>query len=92
MDPFKEQTLTGNQTVTYTAYFAEDVNGDKKPDKYQKPITFQIINGTWAEHGTTEASFYVDLDKYGKADITDNIPTPIAKENFTNSRWDNLEA
>ena len=87
VDPFKEQTLTGNQTVTYTAYFAEDVNGDKKPDKYQKLVKFQIVNGTWDKNRATEYEFWIDLDETGKADITEEMPQAIANKNFINGEW-----
>jgi len=90
VDPFVEQTLEGGTTVTYTAKFAVDGNNDGKPDKYQKLVTFKVINGTWNLTGNpTSTAFYADLDEFGKADITSKVPYPTANPNFTNSVWDN---
>lgn len=44
--------------------------GDGVPDKYQKKVTFQVVNGTW-EDGTSAARVtYVTLMKDGKWDMT----------------------
>ncbi|MBQ2867977.1 MAG: InlB B-repeat-containing protein, partial [Firmicutes bacterium] len=88
VDPFKPQTLIGNQTVTYTAHFAEDVNNDGTPDQYQKLVKFQIVNGTWNLDGKpTEKTYFVNLNEDGKANIQSLIPEAIAKEGYTNSTW-----
>lgn len=43
--------------------------GDGVPDKYQKKVTFQVVNGTW-EDGTSAAKVtYVTLMKDGKWDM-----------------------
>ena len=41
----------------------ENGGGDGVPDKYQKKVTFQVVNGTW-EDGTSAARVtYVTLMK-----------------------------
>ena len=66
-------TLTGNVEIT-AVYSLDEVGGengggDGVPDKYQKKVTFQVVNGTW-EDGTSAARVtYVTLMKDGKWDM-----------------------
>lgn len=66
-------TLTGNVEIT-AVYSLDEVGGengggDGVPDKYQKKVTFQVVNGTW-EDGTSAAKVtYVTLMKDGKWDM-----------------------
>ena len=50
-----------------------DGGGDGVPDKYQKKVTFQVVNGTW-EDGTSAAKVtYVTLMKDGKWGMTETL-------------------
>lgn len=42
-----------NATITFTAQWEEDENGDDVPDIYQATVTYQVENGTW--DGTNSA-------------------------------------
>ena len=53
---------------------------DGIPDKYQKKITFKVVNGTWEDKSANDISYYVTLlDKEGKWNVNGtariNIPT-----------------
>ncbi len=106
-EPTDEQkTAHGDDIVAvYTAQWDKDeIGGDPDPgetpddiaDKYQKKITFKIVNGKW-EDGTAEDKVYVvDLlttgNKYsvdGTADITDIIPKNMtANSGYKGGKWD----
>lgn len=71
-------------------YYAKDVNGDKIPDKYQKEVTFKVVNGAWNDETTTNVKAIVNLvdadGKYavdGKATLTDVIPAVGNKADAT---------
>ena len=72
-------------------------DGDKPdgiPDKYQKKVTFKVVNGTWENKTNTDISYYVTLlDSNGKwsVDGTARITIPtgmIANYGYENGRWD----
>ncbi len=106
-EPTDEQkTAHGDDIVAvYTAQWDKDeIGGDPDPgetpddiaDKYQKKITFKIVNGKW-EDGTAEDKVYVvDLlttgNKYsvdGTADISGIIPVNMtANSGYRNGAWD----
>lgn len=66
-------TLTGNVEIT-AVYSLDEVGGengggDGVPDKYQKKVTFQVVNGTWADDTSAAKVTYVTLMKDGKWDV-----------------------
>ncbi len=106
-EPTDEQKAShGNDIVAvYTAQWDKDeIGGDPDPgetpdeiaDKFQKKITFRIVNGKWADGTIEDKVFVVDLlttgNKYsidGTADITDIIPADMtANSGYRNGKWD----
>ncbi|WP_298030384.1 S-layer homology domain-containing protein [uncultured Dysosmobacter sp.] len=93
-------TLEGEQVkiLTLKLYYDIDVvggddGGDGTPDKYQKKVTFEVVNGTWADGTTDPKVEYLTLETEGKwaengsAALT--APTDmIAGEGFKNGAWD----
>ncbi|WP_440447661.1 LPXTG cell wall anchor domain-containing protein, partial [Ruminococcus sp.] len=69
-------------------------NPDGIPDKYQKKVTFKVVNGTWEDKTNKDISFYVTLlDDNGKWSVNGsariNIPTGmIANYGYENGKWD----
>ena len=92
--PFTEHTVTPGSTYTYYAYFAPDANGDGIPDKYQKKITFLVINGKWLQVWSDTRTVYVTLvDSQGRPSATGTAsltaPTDmVAKLGYGNGAWD----
>ena len=91
----------GKDDVAYifTAIWEVDKigNGEKPdgiPDKYQKKITFKVVNGTWEDKSANDISYYVTLlDKEGKWNVNGtariNIPTGMtANYGYENGKWD----
>ena len=87
--------------VTLTLYYDIDKvggadGGDGIPDKYQKKVTFQVVNGTWADGTRTDKIEYVTLtDESGKYSESGkgslNAPTGmIADTGFQNGAWDTV--
>lgn len=59
VQPVQAWTVSGGNTITFYAHFDTDViggdnGGDGIPDKYQAKVTYQVVNGTWAD-GTAAA-------------------------------------
>ena len=45
-------TLTADESANVIGvYYATDANGDDIPDKYQVIVTYDVVNGSWAEGG-----------------------------------------
>ena len=69
-------------------------NPDGIPDKYQKKVTFKVVNGTWEDKSANDISYYVTLlDKEGKWNVNGtariNIPTGMtANYGYENGKWD----
>ena len=91
----------GKDDVAYifTAIWEVDKIGDGEkpdgiPDKYQKKITFKVVNGTWEDKTSNDISYYVTLlDKEGKWNVDGtariNIPTGMtANYGYENGKWD----
>jgi len=106
-DPTNEQkALYGDDIVkVYTAQWDRDeIGGDPDPgetpddiaDKYQKKITFKIVNGKWDDGTTKDKVYVVDLlttgNKYsvdGTADISGIIPVNMtANFGYKGGKWD----
>ena len=46
-------TLTADESANVIGvYYATDANGDDIPDKYQVTVTYDVVNGSWAEGGS----------------------------------------
>lgn len=73
-----------------------ETGGDGIPDKYQKQVTFKVVNGTWADGTRTDKIEYVTLtDESGKYSESGkgslNAPTGmIADTGFQNGTWDTV--
>ena len=91
---------TGDIAYIFTAIWEVDKIGDGEnpdgiPDKYQKKVTFKVVNGTWEDKTNKDISFYVTLlDDNGKWSVNGsariNIPTGmIANYGYENGKWDN---
>ena len=99
---FKAVSQSHMITVIYAAdeKGAWDDNGNEQgdgiPDKYQKKVTFQVVNGTWADGTRTDKIEYVTLtDESGKYSESGkgslNAPTGmIADTGFQNGAWDTV--
>ncbi len=94
-----KQKGKGDVAYIFTATWELDKigDGDKPdgiPDKYQKKITFRVVNGTWENKTTADISFYVTLlDSNGKwsenGTARINIPTGMtANYGYENGKWD----
>ena len=90
---------TGDIAYIFTAIWEVDKIGDGEnpdgiPDKYQKKVTFKVVNGTWEDKTNKDISFYVTLlDDNGKWSVNGsariNIPTGmIANYSYENGKWD----
>ena len=92
---------TENDIVVLKLYYdIDEVGGgdngkdsDGTPDKYQKKITFKVVNGTWSDGTTADKVVYIDLLKNFKYDINGSgkliAPTGmIAAEGFEGGLWD----
>ena len=91
----------GKDDVAYifTAIWEVDKIGNEEkpdgiPDKYQKKVTFKVVNGTWEDKSANDISYYVTLlDKEGKWNVNGtariNIPTGMtANYGYENGKWD----
>ncbi len=93
----------GEIVYVYTAMWAVDEigkvdpdDGDDVADKYQKKITFKIVNGKWSDGSTADIVKVVDLlDEFGEysaagtADISTIIPIGMsANSGYRNGNWD----
>lgn len=85
--------VTANHTIHVV--YSKDDSGDEVPDKYQKKVTFKVVNGKWATATNTDIVQYVTLkdgngkwDANGTATLTD-IPTGMqANDNhYTPGAW-----
>ena len=72
----------------------EDI-GDGIPDRFQKKITYRIINGTWNGSDNADKVAYVSLKKDGKFDvngtatISDPYPAKVPNAGYTsNGSWE----
>ena len=91
----------GKDDVAYifTAIWEVDKIGNEEkpdgiPDKYQKKVTFKVVNGTWEDKSANDISYYVTLlDKEGKWNVNGtariNIPTGMtANYGYEKGKWD----
>jgi hypothetical protein len=90
VDPFVSSTVKVDTTTTYTATFAADTlrdpskepddskTGDGIPDKYQAAVTYQVVNGTWADGSSADKVYVFTLKEYkgGNGVWTDVTPAP----------------
>ena len=88
-----------NHTI-YVVYSADTVGGgedgdepDSIPDKYQKMVTFKVVNGTWDGTGSADKVYYLTLMKNnkwaenGSAELP-TVPTGMAPNaNFKKGAW-----
>ena len=71
-----------------------DNGGDNIPDKYQKKVTFKVVNGTWADDTTADRIAYVTLvDANGNwsKDGSGALTAPVgmkANTNYSSGKWD----
>ena len=69
VDPLKtdadREYLVGEGTVLngseIIAYYVKDENGDNIPDKYQRTVTFNVVNGAWNDGETAQKEIWVTL-------------------------------
>ena len=78
----------------YTAQWEQDSNNDGVPDKYQKVVTFKVVNGTWADGTTTDITLWLTLvDAHGQWSETGTaaLATPTgmkAASGYEKGAWD----
>ena len=99
------ETLTidteAGKNIIYLYYTLDTVGGgadgddsDNIPDKYQKKITFKVVNGAWNDGAATDKIVYVTLMANGKWDEngTAVLPVPAVGEkpatNFQEGQWE----
>ena len=76
-------------------YGSNDDNGNKgdgTPDKYQKKVIFEVINGTWSDKSDKNVIVYVTLTTDNKWDVngTADITVPegmLPDEGYENGGW-----
>ena len=81
--------------VEITLVYSLDADEDTTPDKYEATVTYEVVNGTFAEGETTVTQEYV-LAEENEEDGTwteatrylENIPVPTANEGYGNGGWD----
>ena len=69
VDPLKtdadREYLVGEGTVLngseIIVYYVKDENGDNIPDKYQRTVTFNVVNGAWNNGETAQKDIWVTL-------------------------------
>ncbi len=55
-------TVSENNESNYVfVYYSKDANGDKVPDKYQRIVTFNVVNGAWNDGETAQKETWVTL-------------------------------
>ena len=97
----KESIVIGKENNVITFWYTADKvgggenggNGDGIPDKYQKKVIFEIINGKWSDDSKDDIIIYVTLltdgkwDENGSADLT--APEGMkADEGYENGGWE----
>ena len=80
-DHFADSTpLSGELTddVVITAVYLIDANGNEVPDAYDASVTYEVVNGTWAEGGSEPKTEDFTLKKFNASTNTwvDVDPTP----------------
>ena len=95
------EKLTDNDNVL-NIYYEKDEHGNRNdgtdgpdgvPDKYQKKITFIVVNGTWSDNTTTKDVYVTLLDAAGKwsEDGTGTLTVPTgmkAATGYNGGSWD----
>ena len=71
----------------------EDGGGDGIPDRYQKKVTFKVVNGTWDGTDSNDKIVYVTLETNGKWDVngsgTLTAPTGMQPNvGYTEGAWE----
>ena len=66
--------------------------GDGTPDKYQKKVIFEVVNGKWSDDTTDDISVYVTLVTDGKWDMNGSAELTVpegmkADEGFEGGEW-----
>ena len=97
----KDQEVTGAGSDAYKATYGADLIGggdegedpDDIPDKYQRKITYTVVNGTWKENNETEYTETVTLKEGDKVSENGtaklNPPTPVAAgSEYMAKGWD----
>ena len=85
---------TESNPLVLKLFYDLDENHDKIPDKYQKKVTFKVVNGTWSDGTTADKITYVTLlDANGNQSETGTgtltAPTGMkANTNYGNGAWD----
>ena len=102
---FSGKLEEGEEKLTLKLFYDVDVvgnrynpegRGDGIPDKYQKKVTFEVVNGTWHGFSSRDIVFYATLrDESGKwsQEGTANLIAPIgmiAKRGYSqrSGAWD----
>lgn len=93
-----------NGIHTFTAQWADDYEGeydaegnktsDGIPDKFQRAVTFDILNGTWTETGGDKtivryAEIKDSADNWSEngTGMIDNVPMPQPNTGYTTGAW-----
>ena len=96
-DSVTSAVLSGDGIVI-KLYYELDANGDKIPDKYQKKVTFKVVNGKWNDGKTASITVYVTLTSDGKWNANGSgelkIPAVGSKPNtgFEAGSWNSTPA
>ena len=92
--PFR---LTADESANVIGvYYATDKNGDGIPDKYQVTVTYDVVNGSWAEGGSEQKQETLtlktngDWDEGGTAEA--NFPGVTAAEGYKAGAWEPADA
>ena len=88
VDPLKADAdrgyLVGEGTVLngreITVYYVKDENGDNIPDKYQRKVTFNVVNGAWNDGETAQKEIWVTLTDEAGNWAEDGSYTLISKD------------
>lgn len=74
--------------------FEKDLNNDDIPDKYQKKVTYRIVNGKWCDGTATDKTVYLTLKTGEKYDVNGTASYKAPKDmkpaaGYTiNGKWD----
>ncbi len=99
-DRMEPEVTAGDKVADKTVinlYFDEDNNEDKIPDKFQKHVTFKVVNGAWNDESTDDVAAVVnlrdangDLSVNGKATLDTVLPAVGDKplDGYKAGSWD----
>lgn len=95
----KAITIDTENNVINFYYSADSIGGgddgntgDGTPDKYQKKVIFEVVNGKWSDDTTDDISVYVTLVTDGKWDMNGSAELTVpegmkADEGFEGGEW-----